>query len=79
VTVAVSLNLSDGVILGVDSAVTIFTADGTGIAKVYEQAEKLFQLSNRPIGLAFYGAGGRCRSNLLATATRRSRYGAAAA
>ncbi|HZU14653.1 MAG TPA: hypothetical protein VFB58_17590 [Chloroflexota bacterium] len=57
-TVAVSLNLSDGVILGVDSAVTILTPDGTGIAKVYDQAQKLFQLTSCPIGLAFYGAGG---------------------
>ncbi|HZS94921.1 MAG TPA: hypothetical protein VFA78_09000 [Chloroflexota bacterium] len=57
-TIAVSLNLPDGVILGIDSAVTILTQDGTGIAKVYEQGEKLFQLTDRPIGIAFYGAGG---------------------
>jgi hypothetical protein len=56
VTVAVSCNLSDRVILGVDSAVTIPTP--TGIAKVYENAEKLFQLGERPIGIATYGLGG---------------------
>src|SRR5687767_8142260 len=55
-TVAVSLNLSDGVILGVDSAVTI--PGTTGEAKIYENAEKLFQLGERPIGVAIYGLGG---------------------
>lgn len=52
-TVAVSCNLSDGVILGVDSAVTVPGAQG--IDKVYENAEKLFQLGARPIGVAAYG------------------------
>jgi hypothetical protein len=55
-TVAVSCNLSDGVVLGVDSAVTI--PAGQGVAKVYENAEKLFQIGNRPIGVAFFGLGG---------------------
>lgn len=55
-TVAVSCNLSDGVILGVDSAVSIPTP--TGIAKVYENAEKLFQLGEKRIGVATYGIGG---------------------
>ena len=54
-TVAVACNLSDGVILGVDSAVTVPTP--TGILKVYENAEKLFQLGTRPIGVAGYGLG----------------------
>jgi hypothetical protein len=54
-SVAVACNLSDGVILGVDSAVTV-PAPG-GIAKVYENAQKLFQLGERPIGVAFYGLG----------------------
>lgn len=54
-TVAVSCNLSDGVILGVDSAVTVPTE--IGIAKVYENAEKLFQLGKLPIGIATYGLG----------------------
>lgn len=52
-TVAVSCNLSDGVILGVDSAVSIATQQG--VAKVYENAEKLFQFGDRPIGVAIYG------------------------
>ena len=48
-----SCNLSDGVILGVDSAVTLPGPEG--IEKVYENAEKLFQLGERPIGVATYG------------------------
>jgi len=55
-TVAVACNISDGVILGVDSAVTIQASSGA-IANVYENADKLFQLGNRPIGVAFYGLG----------------------
>jgi hypothetical protein len=55
-TVGVSCNLSDGVILGVDSAITI--ADSKTIYKVYENAEKLFQLGEKPIGIATFGLGG---------------------
>src|SRR5437879_2866980 len=55
-TIAVSCNLSDGVVLGVDSAVTIPTPTG-GVGKVYENAEKLFQLGSRPIGIAVFGLG----------------------
>src|SRR5947207_2181008 len=54
-TVAVACNLSDGVILGVDSAVTVPSPGG--VAKVYENAEKLFQLGERPIGIATFGLG----------------------
>jgi hypothetical protein len=52
-TVAVACNLSEGVILGVDSAVTLGTPGG--VVKVYENADKLFQLGDRPIGVAVYG------------------------
>jgi len=55
-TVAISCNLSDGVILGVDSAVSL--PGPGGILKVYENAEKLFQIGKKPIGLAIYGLGG---------------------
>ena len=55
-SVAVSCNLSDGVVLGVDSAVTL-PAPGGGVAKTYENAEKLFQLGDRPIGVAVFGLG----------------------
>jgi|SRR5215216_1854313 len=54
-TVAVACNLSDGVILGVDSAVSVPVPGGVG--KVYEHAEKLFQLGEQPIGVATYGLG----------------------
>lgn len=54
-TVAVACNLSEGVILGVDSAVTV-PAD-IGIIKVYENADKLFQLGEKPIGVAVFGLG----------------------
>jgi hypothetical protein len=56
VTVAVSCNLSEGVILGVDSATTLLA--GGNVGKVYENADKLFQLNNSPIGIAVYGLGG---------------------
>ena len=52
-TVAVSCNLSDGLILGVDSAVSIPSPGG--VAKVYENAEKLFQLADKPVGIAVFG------------------------
>jgi len=62
-TVAVSCNLSDGVILGVDSAITLSGSPAgqsniVGVIKCYEQAEKLFQLGNKPIGIATFGIGG---------------------
>lgn len=43
-------------ILGVDSAVTVPSA--SGVVKVYEAADKLFQLGTRPIGVATFGLGG---------------------
>jgi hypothetical protein len=52
-TVVVSCNLPDGVVLGVDSAVTI-PVPFRG-PKVYENAEKLFQIGELPIGVAVYG------------------------
>jgi len=55
-SVAVACNLSDGVILGVDSAITVGLPGSPGLAaKVYENADKLFQLGKRPIGVAVYG------------------------
>lgn len=48
-------NVSDGLIIGVDSAVTV--SDANGIQKVFEDGEKLFQLS-RKIGVATFGVGG---------------------
>jgi hypothetical protein len=54
VTVAVAGNFPDGVVLGVDSAVTLNDTNGQ-IAKVYENAEKLFQVGEKPIGIAAFG------------------------
>ena len=55
-SVAVVFNLSDGLVLGVDSALTAF--DTQGISKVFEDADKLFQLSNLAVGIASYGIAG---------------------
>jgi hypothetical protein len=55
-SVAVSCNLADGLVLGVDSAVTINDISG-GVAKIYENATKLFQLGEKPIGIATFGLG----------------------
>lgn len=55
-TVAVACNLPEGVVLGVDSAVTLNNQKGQ-VVKVYENAEKLFQLGSRPVGIAAYGMG----------------------
>jgi len=66
VTLAVSCNLSDGVVVGVDSA---FTVSMGGTTKVYDSADKLFALGTKPIGVAMYGAGefgGRVIGNYMA-------------
>lgn len=68
-SVAVACNLPEGVVLGVDSAITLPGPNPPpgqplppnmmqgGVLKVYEDAEKLFQLGNRPIGVATFGLG----------------------
>src|SRR5262249_49059462 len=56
VSVAVVLNLSDGFILGVDTAITIF--DANGISKVFDDSDKIFQLGELRIGIATYGVAG---------------------
>jgi len=53
-TVAVAANFPDGVVLGVDSAVSLSDASGQ-VVKVYENAEKLFQIGEKPIGIAAFG------------------------
>jgi hypothetical protein len=67
-SVVVACNLSDGVIMGVDSAITLPAAPPMpgaplppnvmigGVLKTYEDAEKLFPLGERPIGVATFGA-----------------------
>ena len=65
-TVAIACTVPDGVILGVDSAVTI--GDANNPMKVYEDAEKIFQLGSLPVGVAIYGLasfGARTIGNLL--------------
>ena len=66
-SVVVSVNLADGVILGVDSAITLPGPPPIpgqplppnvmhgGVLKVYEGADKLFPLGNLPVGIATYG------------------------
>ena len=53
-TVAMTSNLSEGVILGVDSALTVGGTKGT---KVYDGTDKLFPVGTCPVGVATYGAG----------------------
>ena len=53
-TVAVAGNFTEGVVLGVDSAITLSNTNGQ-VAKIYENAEKLFQIGEKPIGAAVFG------------------------
>jgi hypothetical protein len=56
-SVAVSCNLPEGDILGVDSALTVSSqVDGKDLVKVYENAEKLFAFRDLPVGIAANGA-----------------------
>lgn len=79
-SVVVSCNLPDGVILGADSAITLPgppvipgqplppNVMHGGVLKVYEDADKLFALGERPIGVATYGVaviGNRTVGNYL--------------
>lgn len=53
-SICVALNLSDGVVMAVDSAITMFSGTGT-ISKVFLDADKLFQLGKLKVGIATYG------------------------
>jgi hypothetical protein len=55
-TVAVAFNAAEGVILGADSAITLNDTNGA-VVKTYENATKIFQLGDKPIGLATFGLG----------------------
>lgn len=48
------MNLSDGVVMAVDSATTMFSGPGA-ISKVFLNADKLFQLGKLRVGIATYG------------------------
>ncbi len=52
-SVCVACNISDGVIIGVDSATTL--GDPLNPVKIYGGVEKLFPLGELPVGLATYG------------------------
>ena len=52
-SVCVVCNISDGVVIGVDSATTI--GDPSNPVKVYEDVPKLFPIAELPIGLATFG------------------------
>jgi hypothetical protein len=54
-SVAVLCNLSDGAVIGVDSALTVLGANG--VERVFEDGAKLFQL-NKKMGVATYGLAG---------------------
>jgi hypothetical protein len=54
VSICVALNLSDGVVMAVDSATTMFNGPGA-ISKVFLDADKLFQLGKLRVGIAVYG------------------------
>jgi len=61
-TIAISLKVNDGLVLATDSAATIFAQapDGNeiGVAYVYENAEKLYNLcKGYPIGVITWGSG----------------------
>ena len=53
-SICVAFNLSDGVVIAVDSATTLTDASGS-ITKVFLDADKLFQLGNLRVGIATYG------------------------
>ena len=53
---AVTLTISDGFIVGVDSAVTV--SFGRGKTNIYEDTEKIFQLGEKRIGIATFGLAG---------------------
>lgn len=52
-SVCVACNISDGVIIGVDSATTI--GDPANPIKIYDGVDKIFPLGEYPVGLATYG------------------------
>jgi hypothetical protein len=58
-TIVASVKVRDGLILGTDSMTQISqnTPEGPAFLKAYSNARKLFQIANRPIGVASYGLG----------------------
>jgi hypothetical protein len=67
-TLAVALQVHDGVVLASDSAITLHDAKKTGpdnIVNVYNNGNKIFNLlKGLPIGAVFYGAGSMGTSSI---------------
>src|SRR5437899_4487399 len=58
-TIAVSLKVNDGVVLGADSASTILGPQPGAVVNVYNNANKIVNLrKGLPIGLVTWGLGG---------------------
>lgn len=53
-SICVAFNLSDGVVIAVDSATTMVGSDGN-ITKVFPDVDKIFQLGHLKVGIATYG------------------------
>jgi len=62
-SIAIVCNLSDGVIFGTDSAITVTSSVKAQdphlglIVKVYNQAEKVFRVAELPVGIVNFGVG----------------------
>lgn len=62
-SIAIVCNLSDGVIFGADSAITVTASVRPQdpplglIAKVYNEAEKVFRVAEWPVGIVSFGVG----------------------
>lgn len=62
-SIAVVCNLSDGVIFGADSAITVTASVKEQeprlglVAKVYNEAEKVFRVAELPVGIVNFGVG----------------------
>src|SRR3989442_9788796 len=60
-SIVVSVRVGDGLVMAADSASTLSAADPTGkelgVAKVFNNATKLLQLRDYPVGVATWGSG----------------------
>ncbi len=58
-SIAIAVKVSDGLVLASDSATSIVVTEKgrQGIAQVYENADKITQLSNLPVGILTWGLG----------------------
>jgi len=58
-TIVAAVKVRDGLILGTDSMtqISVNTENGPQVLKAYSNARKLFQIKDRPIGVATYGLG----------------------